>query len=156
MDGRKPEELRRIRCKLGVSTTHNTSHHSTATGLRTQGHLSQLTTIQFTISFDLSQLLNRADGSAYYEQGNTKVICAVYGPREVHHSICTHLSMTQVTEKRNLQHDKAIINCEYGVATFATSERRKRIKGDRRTTEIASLIRQTFEGTISLLQFFSY
>lgn len=29
------------------------------------------------------KLLRRADGSAYYEQGNTKIICAVYGPREV-------------------------------------------------------------------------
>lgn len=44
IDGRKPSELRRIRCKLGV--------------------------------------FQQADGSAYIEQGNTKVLAAVYGPHE--------------------------------------------------------------------------
>jgi exosome complex component RRP41 len=28
-------------------------------------------------------LFARSDGSCYYEQGNTKVLVAVYGPREV-------------------------------------------------------------------------
>lgn len=44
-DGRKPNELRRLRCKIGVFT--------------------------------------QADGSAYFEMGNTKVLAAVYGPHEV-------------------------------------------------------------------------
>lgn len=51
VDGRRCDELRKIRCKLGI-------------------------------------LSSRADGSAYFEQGNTKVIATVYGPREVlSHSI---------------------------------------------------------------------
>lgn len=45
LDGRRPNELRRIRCKLGVFT--------------------------------------QPDGSAYIEQGNTKVLAAVYGPHQV-------------------------------------------------------------------------
>ena len=45
IDGRKPNELRRIKCSLGVFA--------------------------------------QADGSAYLEQGNTKVLAAVYGPHEV-------------------------------------------------------------------------
>lgn len=45
IDGRKPGELRRIQCRLGV--------------------------------------FSQADGSAYIEQGNTKVLAAVYGPHEV-------------------------------------------------------------------------
>jgi hypothetical protein len=45
IDGRKPKELRQIRCKIGV--------------------------------------FGQADGSAYLEQGNTKVLAAVYGPHEV-------------------------------------------------------------------------
>ena len=45
IDGRKPHELRQIRCKLGV--------------------------------------FSQADGSAYLEQGNTKILAAVYGPHEV-------------------------------------------------------------------------
>lgn len=50
VDGRRAEELRRIKCQLGV--------------------------------------LRRADGSAYYEQGNTKALATVYGPREVQY-ICS-------------------------------------------------------------------
>src|SRR5450756_2721994 len=46
LDGRKPDELRPIKIKVGV--------------------------------------LNRADGSCYFEFGANKVIAAVYGPREVH------------------------------------------------------------------------
>jgi len=45
LDGRRPTELRQIRCKLGV--------------------------------------FSQADGSAYVEQGNTKVLAAVYGPHQV-------------------------------------------------------------------------
>jgi len=99
IDGRKPNELRKIKCKLGI--------------------------------------FSRADGSAYLEQGNTKVIAAVYGPREV-------------TERRKVQHDKAIINCEFSVSTFATSERKKRTKGDRRNMEAALIVKQTFEATVLL------
>ena len=45
VDGRRAEELRNIKCKLGI--------------------------------------FKRADGSAYYEQGNTKVLATIYGPKEV-------------------------------------------------------------------------
>lgn len=45
LDGRRANELRRIRCKLGV--------------------------------------FSQPDGSAYLEQGNTKVLAAVYGPHQV-------------------------------------------------------------------------
>jgi exosome complex component RRP41 len=45
IDGRKPHELRKIECSMGVFT--------------------------------------QADGSAYVEQGNTKILSAVYGPHEV-------------------------------------------------------------------------
>ena len=44
-DGRRPNELRRIQCRMGV--------------------------------------FGQADGSAYIEHGNTKVLAAVYGPHEV-------------------------------------------------------------------------
>jgi len=44
-DGRRPNELRQIRSKIGV--------------------------------------YKQADGSAYIEQGNTKVLATVYGPHEV-------------------------------------------------------------------------
>jgi hypothetical protein len=80
IDGRRPKELRKIQCNLGI--------------------------------------FSKADGSAYFQQGNTKAIAAVYGPREVF-------------VKSKALHDRAIINCEYSMATFSTGERKKKFKGDR-------------------------
>ncbi|KAJ2802180.1 Exosome non-catalytic core component [Coemansia guatemalensis] len=82
-----------------------------------------------------ASVLNTADGSAYYEQGNTKVLVAVYGPREPRF-------------RGPVQHDLATINVEFNVAPFSTSERRKRSKGDKRLLEVASFVRQAFEGAI--------
>ncbi|XP_020588823.1 exosome complex component RRP41 homolog isoform X2 [Phalaenopsis equestris] len=64
----------------------------------------------------------RADGSAVFEMGNTKVIAAVYGPREV--------------------------RCEYSMSNFSTGNRARKYKGDRRSTEISLVIRQTMEAAI--------
>ena len=106
IDGRRPGEVRRIQCKLG--------------------------------------LLPKVDGSALYEQGNTKVVAVVRGPR-------------QVKSRSQAQHDRAVINCEYryvragsrpdgkihlinvevvllvsdSLAPFATTERKKKRTGDR-------------------------
>merc|ERR1712137_420300 len=75
-----------------------------------------------------------ADGSAFYQQGHTEVIATVYGPME--------------SKRRNAAHDRAIINCEYLMAPFSTAERKNTRKGDRRSTEIALLIKQTFEAIV--------
>ncbi len=45
VDGRRPHELRKIQCQLGV--------------------------------------FQQADGSAFLEQGNTKILATVYGPHDV-------------------------------------------------------------------------
>ncbi|KAJ2394828.1 Exosome non-catalytic core component [Coemansia sp. RSA 2559] len=82
-----------------------------------------------------ASVLSSADGSAYYEQGNTKVLVAVYGPREPRN-------------RAQMQSDRASINVEFNVAPFSTSERRKRSKGDKRLLEIASFVKQTFEGAV--------
>eukprot|EP00051_Salpingoeca_urceolata_P001185 m.39155 g.39155 ORF g.39155 m.39155 type:complete len:246 (+) comp11243_c0_seq1:44-781(+) len=74
------------------------------------------------------------DGSAYIEQGNTKVLATVYGPHEAVRS--------------KLDHDKVVLNCEYSVAPFATSERRQRSTSDKRNVEQSVLIRSALEGTI--------
>lgn len=97
MDGRRPNETRRIDCEIG----------------------------QFT----------RSDGSAVYTQGNTKVIASVYGPVEC-------------KRRGDSMHDRCLVTCEYTVATFATSERKRFQKGDRRSKEYALLIKQTFESAI--------
>ncbi|KAK3005368.1 hypothetical protein RJ639_015471 [Escallonia herrerae] len=77
----------------------------------------------------------RADGSAVFEMGNTKVIAAVYGPREV--------------QNRSQQlNDQALVRCEYTMPNFSTGDRMRKPKGDRRSTEISLVIRQTMEACI--------
>lgn len=80
-------------------------------------------------------VVDKADGSAIFEMGNTKVIAAVYGPHEV--------------QNKNQQlPDQALVRCEYSMANFSTGDRPRRSKGDRRATEISLVIRQTMEATI--------
>ncbi|KAL9643228.1 hypothetical protein ABK040_014685 [Willaertia magna] len=100
-------------------------------GLRVDGRrASEIRKIKFKLN-----LFSRADGSAYFEQGNTRVLAAVYGPREV-------------KNKSHMKNDRAIINCEYSMATFSTGERKRQFKKDRKSTEISVVIRQTFESVI--------
>ncbi|CAL9135037.1 unnamed protein product [Musa textilis] len=77
----------------------------------------------------------KADGSALFEMGNTKVIAAVYGPREVQN-------------KSQQVNNQALVRCEYSMANFSTGDRARRPKGDRRSTEISLVIRQTMETCI--------
>ncbi|RYR21089.1 hypothetical protein Ahy_B03g066333 isoform D [Arachis hypogaea] len=82
--------------------------------------------------------VSRADGSAIFEMGNTKVVAAVYGPREVNNfSICISALF-----------DMIAIRCEYSMANFSTGDRKRKPKGDRRSTEISMVIRQTMEACI--------
>ncbi|KAK6025257.1 hypothetical protein OSTOST_08854 [Ostertagia ostertagi] len=91
-----------------------------------------------------------AEGSAYFEQGGTKILCAVYGPFEGKRS-------------RQLE-DRCSINCifrqvffsQFMVASlsgnrmtrFAGVERRQRIRADRKSMEIERLIEKTFEAAV--------
>ncbi len=83
--------------------------------------------------------LTRADGSAFVEWGDNKVMAAVYGPREVHPR---HLMQTQ----------KAIIQCRYNMAAFSVDER-KRPGQDRRSQEISKVITEAFESVVFTEEF---
>lgn len=80
-------------------------------------------------------IFEQADGSAYIEQGNTKVIASVYGPHAV------------VNRSKTME-DCAYINCQFSMATFSTGERKRRPKGDRKSTEISQTLQKTFETAI--------
>jgi exosome complex component RRP41 len=79
-------------------------------------------------------ILHRADGSAYLEWGGNKVICAVYGPRELN-------------PKRFQESDKAVVQVRYGMSAFSTSDR-KRPGPDRRSQEISKVIADAFENVV--------
>ncbi|KAF9581728.1 Exosome complex component RRP41 [Lunasporangiospora selenospora] len=105
----------------------------TPEGLRVDGRRpAELRKITSTTS-----VLSQADGSAYIEHGNTKVLAAVYGPCEVRHRALA-------------VHDRAIINVELNVAPFSTSERRRRTKTDKRLLEMSSFVKQTFEAVVMM------
>ncbi|CAM9869715.1 unnamed protein product [Ectocarpus fasciculatus] len=78
-----------------------------------------------------------ADGSAYLEMGQTKIIAIVKGPREV-------------TRRQDRKYDMGIVNCEYNVAPFSGSERKKRRPTERKGMEIALAVKEVFEGAIML------
>ncbi|NXS40078.1 EXOS4 protein, partial [Balaeniceps rex] len=44
--------------------------------------------------------------------------------------------------------DRALVNCQYSMATFSTGERRRRPHGDRQASELALQLKQTFEAAI--------
>ncbi|XP_063306315.1 exosome complex component RRP41 [Pelobates fuscus] len=78
----------------------------------------------------------QADGSAYIEQGNTKALAVVYGPHEIRGS------------RSKMLHDRAVVNCQYSMATFSTGERKRRPHGDRKSSEMTLHLKQTFEAAI--------
>lgn len=84
-------------------------------------------------------VLNRADGSAYVEMGNTKVIAGVYGPRTLH--------------PRHMQNiERAVLRCKYTMAPFSVSDR-KRPGPDRRSTEISMVIANAITPVLDLSDF---
>ena len=78
-------------------------------------------------------VLSHAHGSAYYEQGNTKVLAAVFGPVEA--------------KRGKALHDRAVITCEYTMAPFSTGERKQKTKGNRRNVEISLAIKKNLRGS---------
>ncbi len=80
------------------------------------------------------RVLKNADGSALFEMGNTKVIAAVYGPREFHsrHSTSPYESLVRV---------------RYHMVPFSVKERKSQ-PFTRREIEISKIIKETFSATI--------
>lgn len=83
-------------------------------------------------------VVSQAQGSAYIEMGNTKVICAVYGPREVLRR--EDFSMT------------GILKCDFKFATFSCPVRRK-FQPDNQEKEFALIIEEALSPAICLHKF---
>jgi exosome complex component RRP41 len=85
-------------------------------------------------------VLKNADGSALVEMGNTKVLAAVYGPREV-------------VPRHQEQVDRAVIRCRYRMLSFSTLSERKSPAPTRREIELSKVIREALEPAILSTQF---
>lgn len=79
-------------------------------------------------------VLDKADGSAYIEQGKNRIMAAVYGPREAHPK---HIALA----------DRAVIKCRYHMAPFSVEER-KSPAPSRRELELSKVIREALERSV--------
>ncbi|MEM1622632.1 MAG: exosome complex exonuclease Rrp41 [Sulfolobales archaeon] len=79
-------------------------------------------------------ILNKASGSALVEYGETKVLAAVHGPREI-------------PQRHLLLPDRAIIRCRYHMLSFSTHERKSPVP-TRREIELSKVIREALEPVV--------
>lgn len=91
------------------------------------------------VEIDLGVVAN-ADGSAMVSYGGTKVVAAVYGPRELHPR---HLALP----------DRAVVRVRYHMAPFSTKDERKSPAPSRREIEISKVLREALETSIFLEYF---
>jgi len=81
--------------------------------------------------------VEHADGSAYYEQGLTRVLATVYGPQE-----------TRMKNKASSA-DKAHLTCEFRPTPFSSSDARsKKNTVDSKSLQLAKTVKQTFEAVL--------
>lgn len=96
-------------------------------GLRHDGRrLDELRPISMSVG-----VLRNANGSALVEYGRTKVLAAVYGPREPQ-------------TKYMLLPNRAVIRCRYHMASFSTHERKSPTLS-RREIELSKVVREALE-----------
>ena len=83
--------------------------------------------------------LKNADGSAYIEFGDNKILVGVFGPRDVHPK---HMSNT----------DTGILRCRYHMSPFSVTER-KNPAPSRREIEIGKVIKEALLPAVILDKF---
>ena len=95
-----------------------------------------------SISVLKTGIITKAKGSAYIEQGQTKAICAVYGPREI--------------PRRSDFSMRGILNCTLEHTPYA-KERRKApgSQKDDLEAEMSNAIGQALEATVCMVSFFN-
>ncbi|KAG7666355.1 SKI6 [[Candida] subhashii] len=78
---------------------------------------------------------NSSDGSSFVEQGNTKVMCMVQGPKEP-------LLRSQANN------EQSTIEVNLNIASFSTFERKKRTSSEKRVVELKTTLEKTFEQSV--------
>jgi len=85
-------------------------------------------------------VINEADGSAFIEWGNNKIICGVFGPREC-------------IPKHEANPYRALVKCRYMMSPFASLEEHGKSGPSRRSIELSKVIRETFQNIILAEEF---
>lgn len=84
-------------------------------------------------------ILKNANGSAYIEFGDNKIMCGVYGPRDVH-------------PKHMANASTGILRCRYHMEPYSVGER-KNPAPSRREIEISKVIKEALEPAVMLEKF---
>ena len=87
-----------------------------------------------------ANVLKNAQGSAYLEWGNNRVLAAVYGPKEA-------------MPRHTADSTKAVVKCRYSMAPFSGLGEHGRTGPNRRATEISKVTKEVFENVIFLNEF---
>lgn len=82
-------------------------------------------------------LIPQAKGSAYFESGKTKLVCAVYGPRQI---------------KKQIFLAKGNLYCDFKFATFSCDQRRAHLK-DGSEKEMSQMMEQALSPAICLARY---
>ena len=122
------------RLRRGMSRRHE---FLSPEGLRVDGRRANEARL---LNCRLGELPN-ADGSAYLEQGNTKVLVSVEGPHEAS-------SGKRARGGGAPQHDRATLNVEFVAVPYATGEYKPQSLGDRTAAELGAAIRRAFEPVV--------
>ena len=98
--------------------------------LRTDGRRwNELRALQLSISTSPTS----CDGSSLLTHGHTTILCTVTGPRE---------------SKAHRDNTAASIECEVYVAPFASGDRRRRGRNDKRVTELGQIVAEAVRGHV--------
>jgi exosome complex component RRP41 len=128
VDGRRARELRRMRCSLGVLSSGSMPGDESDEGALPAAALRWLSSGGAGRVFP--------DGSAYLEQGGTKVVAVVYGPRE--------------GERRGERGERGSLSVDVWVAPYAGADRKESRVGDRRSLEMARAVAGTLQSAVLL------
>ena len=87
-------------------------------------------------------VLSQSSGSAYIEQGSTKVIVGVHGPREI--------------PRRSDFSMKGVLACHVQLAPFSAAASRRAPGGgagvDQEAREVANIVKEALEATVCLVR----
>jgi len=91
-----------------------------------------------SMPFFVTGVIPSATGSVYYEDGSTKIICSVYGPK---------------SNPRAQYSDVGVLSCDFSYAPFALDFRRRRGKYDPEEVSISMILKDTLTSSVQLDKF---
>ena len=101
--------------------------------------LAQSKFTMFTMAVLRTGVLSQSSGSAYIEQGSTKVIVGVHGPREI--------------PRRSDFSMKGVLACHVQLAPFSAAASRRAPGGvDHEARELANIVKEALEATVCLVR----